>query len=207
MKLLSHTIGIFTNPDKEWQSIRTDKHSFKQVFFSHVPILALIPCIAGYIGVTRMGFNLGGHLAKLTPTSAALLAVVTYVALLVGIYLLGEFINWMAKAYGVEGDEPTRHYEGTALAVFVTTPVLLASIVLLYPNLWLVVAVMGAAGVYSIYLIYEGIPILMNMNKDRAFLYAGAVLTVGLVMMVTILISSVIIWTMGIGPVYQSGGP
>ncbi|WP_226665796.1 Yip1 family protein [Microbulbifer aggregans] len=207
MKLLSHTIGIFTNPDREWKAIRSDRHSFLQVFFSHVPILALIPCIAGYIGVTVFGFKLGGHAAKLTPTSAASLALATYIALLVGIYLLGEFINWMAKAYGVEGDEPTRHYEGTALAVFVTTPVLLAGIVLLYPHLWLVVTVMGLAGAYAVYLIYEGIPILMNMSKERAFLYAGAVLTVGLVMMVTMLVTSVIVWTMGVGPVYQHAYP
>ncbi|WP_160152809.1 Yip1 family protein [Microbulbifer sp. ALW1] len=203
MKLLSHTIGIFTNPDKEWRAIRADKHSFVQVFLSHVPILALIPCVAGYIGVTHFGFELGGHVAKLTPKSAGYLAVVTYIALLVGIYLVGEFINWMAKAYGVEGDEPTRHYEGTALAVFITTPVLLAGIVMLYPHLWLVVTVMGLAGLYSVYLLYEGIPILMNMSKERAFLYASAVLTVGLVMMVTVMICSVIIWTMGVGPVYQ----
>ncbi|WP_295798813.1 Yip1 family protein [uncultured Microbulbifer sp.] len=203
MKLLSHTIGIFTNPDREWQAIRSDKHSFLQVFFSHVPILALLPCIAGYIGVTRIGFELGGHLTKLTPASAAVLAVVTYFAMLVGVYLLGEFINWMAKSYGVEGDEPTRHYEGTALAVFVTTPIFLASMVVIYPHLWLVTAVVGLAGVYSVYLIYEGIPILMNMSKERAFLYAGAVITVALVMMVTVMIGSVILWTMGIGPVYQ----
>ncbi|WGL17958.1 Yip1 family protein [Microbulbifer bruguierae] len=203
MKLLSHTIGIFTNPDKEWRAIRSDKHSFLQVFLSHVPILALIPCIAGYVGVTLVGFELGGHVAKLTPASALALAVTTYIAILIGIYLVGEFINWMARAYGVEGDEPTLHYEGTALAVFLTTPVLLAGIVMLYPQLWLVVAVMGLAGAYAVYLLYEGIPILMNMSKERAFLYASAVLTVGLVMMVSVMVCSVIVWTMGIGPVYQ----
>ncbi|WP_193165952.1 Yip1 family protein [Microbulbifer hainanensis] len=203
MRLLSHTIGIFTHPDREWAAIRADKHSFKQVFLSHVPFLALIPCIAGYIGVTRFGFELGGHLTRLTPPSAAVLAVVTYFAMLIGVYLLGEFINWMARSYGVEGDEPTRHYEGTALAVFVTTPIFLASIVVLYPHLWLTVTVIGLAGLYSIYLMYEGIPILMNMDKDRAFLYASAVVTVALIMMVTVLIGSVLLWSMGLGPIYQ----
>ncbi|MCX2834275.1 Yip1 family protein [Microbulbifer thermotolerans] len=203
MRLLSHTIGIFTHPDKEWKAIRADHLSFAQVFFSHVPILALIPTIAGYIGVTYVGFELGGHLTKLTPQSAALLAVVTYFAIVLGVYLLGEFINWMAKSYGVEGDEPRRHYEGTALAVFVTTPIFLASFVLIYPHLWLTVIVFGLAGTYSIYLLFEGIPILMNMNKERAFLYACAVVTVALVMMVTVMIGSVILWSIGIGPVYQ----
>lgn len=203
MRLLSHTIGIFTNPDKEWKAIRADRDSFVQVFLSHVPFLALIPCIAGYIGVTRFGFQIGDRLVKLTPGSAAALSIVTYVSLVVGVYLFGEFINWMARSYGVEDEEPRRHYEGTALAVFVTTPIFLAGIVSIYPNLWLNAAVTGLAGIYSVYLIYEGIPILMNINKERAFMYAGAVITVGLVLLVGVRIGAVILWSMGIGPVYQ----
>lgn len=203
MRLLSHTIGIFTHPDKEWEAIRADKYSFTRVFFSHVPILALIPCIAGYIGVTRVGFGVGGHWAKLTPESALALAVVTYISMLIGVYLFGEFINWMAKSYGVEGDEATRHYEGTALAVFVTTPIFLVGIVSLYPNLWLNAAVTMLAAGYSVYLLFAGIPILMNMNKERAFMYAVSVVTVGLVLLVLVRVGSVVLWSMGIGPVYQ----
>ncbi|WP_237066222.1 Yip1 family protein [Microbulbifer guangxiensis] len=204
MRLLSHTIGIFTNPDKEWEAIRRDKHSFAQVFLSHVPILALIPTISGYIGVTQVGFRIGDNVQKLTPGSALTLSILTYIAILIGVYLFGEFINWMAKTYNVEGDEPTRHYEGTALAVFVTTPIFLVGFIGLYPNLWVNAAVTMLAACYSIYLIYEGIPILMKLDKDRAFLYATSVVTVGLVLLVTVRIGTVILWSMGVGPVYQN---
>ncbi|AQQ68513.1 Yip1 family protein [Microbulbifer agarilyticus] len=204
MRLLSHTIGIFTNPDKEWQAIRSDKHSFVQVFLSHVPILALIPVISAYIGVTQVGFSVGDNVQKLTPGSALSLAVITYFSLLFGVYIFGEFINWMAKSFKVEGDEETRHYEGTALAVFVTTPIFLVGFIGLYPNLWLNAAVTLAATAYSVYLIYEGIPILMNIDKERAFVYASSVITVGLVLLVTVRIGTVILWSMGIGPVYQN---
>ncbi|WP_066966438.1 Yip1 family protein [Microbulbifer sp. Q7] len=205
MKLLSHTIGIFTNPDKEWQAIRSDKHSFVQVFLSHVPILALIPVVSAYIGVTQVGFTVGDNVQKLTPGSALTLCVLTYFAMLFGVYIFGEFINWMAKSFKVEGDEAMRHYEGTALAVFVTTPIFLAGFIGLYPNLWLNAAVTLLATAYSIYLIYEGIPILMNIDKERAFVYASSVVTVGLVLLVSVRIGTVILWSMGIGPVYQHG--
>jgi hypothetical protein len=203
MRFLSHTLGILLNPDKEWQAIRSDRHSFAQVFLSHVPILALIPCISGYIGVTQFGFPVGDNWTKLTPASAAALAVVTYLAMLIGVYLFGEFINWMANTYMVEGDEPTRHYEGTALAVFVTTPIFLVGFVGLYPSLWLNAGVTLLAACYSVYLVYEGIPILMNISKEQAFMYASSVVTVGLVLLVTVRVGSVILWSMGIGPVYQ----
>lgn len=205
MKLLSHTIGIFTNPDKEWQAIRSDKHSFAQVFLSHVPILALIPTVSAYIGVTQVGFSIGDNLQKLTPGSALSLCVITYFAMLFGVYIFGEFINWMSKSFNVEGSEETRHYEGTALAVFVTTPIFLVGFVGLYPDLWLNAAVTLLATCYSIYLIYEGIPILMNIDKERAFVYASSVVTVGLVLLVSVRVGTVILWSMGIGPVYQHG--
>ncbi|WP_346839329.1 Yip1 family protein [Microbulbifer sp. SAOS-129_SWC] len=204
MRILSHTLGIFTHPDQEWRAIRDDRHSFVQVFLSHVPILALIPCISGFIGVTLIGFPVGNHWVKLTVASAAALAIITYISMLVGVYLFGEFINWMASTYQVKGDEPARHYAGTALAVFVTTPIFLVGFVGLYPNLWLNAAVTLLAACYSIYLIYEGIPILMNLNKDQAFMYATSVVTVGLVMLVTVRIGSVLLWGLGVGPVYQN---
>ncbi|MFI2812619.1 MULTISPECIES: Yip1 family protein [Microbulbifer] len=204
MRILSHTLGILTNPDKEWKAIRADKHSFAQVFLSHVPFLALIPCISGYIGVTQFGFRVGDNVAKLTPASAATLAILTYLAMLIGVYLFGEFINWMAKTYMVEGNEETRHYEGTALAVFVTTPIFLVGFIGLYPNLWVNAGVTMLAACYSIYLIYEGIPILMNLSKEQSFMYATSVVTVGLVLLVTVRVGSVILWSMGVGPIYQN---
>ncbi|MFT5085026.1 MAG: hypothetical protein ACI9Y1_003083 [Lentisphaeria bacterium] len=46
MALLEHTLGILIHPGAEWKAIRKQKASFKQVFLSHVPILALIPVLA-----------------------------------------------------------------------------------------------------------------------------------------------------------------
>jgi hypothetical protein len=204
MAILQHTLGILFRPQTEWEAIRNEKGSFIQVFVRHVPFLALIPAISAYIGVTQIGWVVGGGgVVKLTPSSAISLCALTYAALLAGIFLLGEFINWMSKTYGVKSDDPRRHYESTALAVYVSTPTFIAGFALLYPNLWLVAVIMGLAAAYSVYLIYQGMPILMNISKDQAFLYATSVLTVGLVLMVSTLVATVVIWGMGIGPIYM----
>ena len=203
MAILEHTLGILLHPDSEWKAIRNEKHTFKQVFLSHVPLLALIPTISFFIGVTQVGWSIGnGDPVKLTVLSAAELCGLTYFALLLGVYVLGEFINWMAKTYGVKDNEEQRHYEGTALAVYITTPVFLVGIFGLYPDIWLNAAVTLIAGAYAVYLVYEGIPILMNISKEQAFMYATSVVTVGLVMMVIVRVASVILWTFGVGPVY-----
>lgn len=203
MALLDHTLGIMTHPDAEWAAIRKQKSSFRQVFLSHVPFLAAIPALASFFGLTQVGWTIGdGAVVKLTVNSALSLCALTYVALLAGVYVLGEFINWMAKTYGVEGDEERRHYSGTALAVYITTPLMLAGAVTAYPMLWLNAVVIMAAAVYSVYLIYEGVPILMSLDKERAFMYSSSILTIGLVLMVSAMIATVIIWGMGLGPVF-----
>lgn len=205
MGFLQHTLGILIHPASEWKAIRNEKNSFLQVFVSHVPLLALIPSVCAYIGVTQVGWTVGdGDPVRLTPASAASLCALTYVALLVGVYLLGEFINWMSKTYGVVDSDEKRHYEGTALAVYVSTPIMLAGVANLYPQLWLIVAAMGLAGAYAVYLIYEGIPILMNISRERAFMFASSIVTVGLVLMISVMMVTAVIWGMGVGPVYTN---
>jgi len=203
MALLQHAFGIMTNPSEEWLSVRDDNSSFKQVFFSHVPFLALIPVLASFYGVTEVGWSVGdADPIKLTVNSALSLCALTYVALLAGVFILGEFINWMSRTYGVTDSEERRHHAGTALAVCITTPIFLAGVFLLKPSMWLNALAMIVAGSYSVYLIFKGLPIVMSIDKDRAFMYASSVITVGLVLMVSAMIGTVIIWGMGVGPVY-----
>lgn len=205
MAMLQHTFGILTNPDREWQRIRNDSQSFLKVYALHVPLLALIPVVAAYFGVTRFGWSVGGgSVVRLTTESALLLAISAYLAQLVAVYFLGEYINWMSRSFGVKDDAQRRHYEGTALAVYSAIPMMLAGVVLLYPQLWLVAGVFIVAGCYSVYLIYEGIPILMNIPKEQGFIYASSVITVGLVLAVVVMVTTVIVWSSGIGPVYVS---
>lgn len=205
MAMLQHTLGVFINPDREWQRIRNERHSFIRVFLVNTPFLALIPVIAAYFGVTQIGWSIGaGGVVKLTPGSALWLCVGAYIAQLAAVYVLGEYINWMSRSFGVGGDESQRHYEGTALAVYSSTPMMLGGIVLLYPQLWVVASVFIVAACYSVYLIYEGIPILMNIPKDRGFIYASSVITVGLVLAVVVLVATVIVWGAGFGPIYTN---
>lgn len=202
MAILEHTLGIFLHPDKEWKSIRSERHSFIQVFVSHMPILALVPVIAAYYGVTQVGWTIGGDVTKLTSESALALCGFTYIAQLVTVYVLGEYINWMAHSFGVKEEGAQRHYEGTAMAVYVATPLMLAGIVMVYPEPWVVVSVYFVAIAYAVYLLYEGTPILMNIPKERGFIYASSIVTIGLVLAVVVMISTVIVWGMGFEPVY-----
>ncbi len=203
MAILNHTLGIFLHPDAEWKSIRNEKNTFQQVFLSHVPFLALIPCIAAFYGVAQQGWTVGdGEVVRLSLNSALSFCVLAYFAFLAGVFVFGEAINWMSRTYGVRDDKEKRHYEGTAMAVYVTTPLFFAGASLFYPEIWLVASAVVLSMIYSVYLVYEGTPILMNIDKDRAFMFSSSIVTIGLILMVTTMIGTVLIWGMGMGPVY-----
>jgi glyoxylase-like metal-dependent hydrolase (beta-lactamase superfamily II) len=53
---------------------------------------------------------------------------------------------------------------------------------------------------YTVYLLYSGVPVMMGVTKERGFLFASAVLAVGLVMLVAVLAATAILWGMGVGP-------
>jgi hypothetical protein len=203
MAMLQHTVGVFTNPDRAWQRIRDERHSYLKVYLVHTPLLALIPVIAAWFGVTQVGWSIGnGAVVRLTPESALWLCVGAYFAQLAVIYALGEYIQWMSRSFGVSGDKTQRRYGSMAMAVYSAAPLMVAGIVLVYPHLWLVATAFMIAGAYSVYLVYEGIPILMNIPKERGFIYSSSVVTVALVLAVVVLAGTVIIWGMGLGPVY-----
>jgi hypothetical protein len=59
-----------------------------------------------------------------------------------------------------------------------------------------------AAVFYTVYLLYMGIPIFMKIPEDEGFIYSSSILTIGLVMFVSIMAITVLIWSFGFGPAY-----
>ncbi|MCH8529366.1 MAG: YIP1 family protein [Saccharospirillum sp.] len=201
--ILDHTLGIFTHPNSEWSLIRNQRRSKLMEYLTHVPILALIPAVCFYIGVVHVGWQFGsGPQTTLTVQSGLILCVLSYIAALAGVWIFAEFINWMAKTYAEEDIDP---HHGMAMAVYATTPIFLAGIAGIWPVLWLNVIVFAIAAAYAVYLIYEGMPIVMNIPKERAFMYSTSVITVALVLLVTMRVGTVILWSAGFGPEYVAG--
>lgn len=199
--ILKHTVGLFTQPDEQWTIIRSRHETAPKLYIQHTLLLALIPAIAAFYGTTQIGWTIGSDTpVMLTQASAINLCVLFYFSMLAGVFILGKFIDFMAVTYGV-GESEQR---GLELATYAATPLFLAGTAAVYPDIWLTlfVGLIGAA--YSVYLLYQGLPILMNIPKERGFLFASSVLTVGLVMLVALMAVSVIIWSFGIGPVYTN---
>lgn len=199
--MINHVWGLFAHPDQEWQEIRGEQESISHLYLSHVLILAAIPAVSAYIGTTQVGWSFGGGEAvRLTATSALQMTIMSYLAMLAGVAVMGAFIHWMARTYDAN---PTLG-DSMVFAAYCATPLFIGGLAALYPNLWLGMAIGTAAVCYTAYLLYVGIPSFMNIPKEEGFMFSSSVLAVGLVVLVAIMAISVIIWGMGVGPVYSS---
>lgn len=197
--MINHVWGLFTHPGQEWREIRGEDETIGHMYLSHVLLLAAIPAISAYIGATQVGWSIGGgEPVKLTEASCAQLAILSYLAMLAGVAVMGGFIHWMARTY----DANPTFTQCVVFAAYTATPLFIGGLAGLYPHVWLFMLVGTAAVCYTAYLLYVGLPKFMNIPEEEGFMFSSSVLAVGLVVLVAIIALSVITWGMGFGPVY-----
>ena len=199
--ILNHVWGLLSHPEDEWASIRDERCTAGKCFFSHVVLLAAIPPICAFIGASQVGWQIGfGDPVKLTVGSAAQIAVAFYIAMLVGVVIVGKAIHWMAQTYEAKTDMN----KSVVTAAYTATPLFLVGVMALYPVLWLNMLVGLAAVAYTVYLLYTGIPIIMGVSKEQGFMFSTAVLTFGMVMLIGMLAITVLLWGFGLAPAYTN---
>ena len=110
------------------------------------------------------------------------------------------FIQWMAKTYGAN---PSLS-ECVNLTAYSCTPLFLAGFLGSFPILWLDMLLSLVAIAMSINLLYKGVPEVMNINQEKAFLFSSSILTVCMVSMVGMLAITIIFWGSGLSPIFVS---
>ncbi len=190
-------MGLLTQPRQEWEKIHEENESVGECYLRHVAPLALISPLAGIFGTTLIGWRIATSApVKLTVGSAIQIGIVYYLAILFSVFIIGVLIRWMGETYGSQQTLS----RCVALAGYTATPLFLVGVMQLYPVLWVNFIVGLPALAYTVYLLYLGVPIMMEIPEERGFLFASAVLAVGLVALVGLLVSSVLMWSFGIGP-------
>lgn len=198
--LTKHVWGLFVHPTEEWAAIRDADTSVARALFYSM-ILGAIPVVSGFIGTTQVGWQVGSsETIQLTMRSASLISVIYYGVIIAAVFSVGWMIHWMAETYGARQTLA----RCIVLAVFIPTPMFLVGVMQMLPILWLNLVIGLPALAYTVFLLYTGIPVVMEIPAERGFLFASAVLAVGLVGLVGLLAVTAILWGIGIGPTYTS---
>lgn len=196
--ILNHLWGLYAHPKEEWQSI-DERHESFFYSLSHIALISLIPAVMAFYSATYLGWSIGvGDIIKLTQKSALLMSIGMYFGLVIGVLALAVLIHELAKAF----DSQPTYTQSLELAAYTATPLFMVAVAAFYPVLWFVMLI-GLVGLtYSIYLLYAGTPIMMHIPQEKGFIYASSVVTCGLVLLAILMAASVILWSMGMGPVY-----
>ena len=168
--LVARVKGILLQPKTEWLKIDGEFATTKSLFTRYAMILAAIGPVCSLLGGQLMPI-MG---MKLSIVGAIVVALVSYGMSLLGVFLLGLIINALAPNFGGTANK----VQAMKLAVYSWTAAWLAGVFGLIPML----GILAILGLYSFYLLFVGLPILMKVPEDKKVGYFIVTVIAGVVM-------------------------
>jgi hypothetical protein len=172
--LIERAKNILLQPKAEWPKIEAEPATVGSIYSNYVVYIAAIPVLATLIGSLVFGYGIAGVTFRPSLGAALTSAVLQYALQLGAVYVFALIIDWLAPRFGGESNR----VNAFKLAAYSATASWLAGAFALVPAL----AFLSILGLYSIYLLYTGAPVLMRIAGDRAFTYTAAVIVAGILL-------------------------
>jgi hypothetical protein len=179
--LIARAKNLLLQPVATWTVIDEEPATIEGLYKSWVLPLAAIPAVGRTIGLLAFGgiqiFGVRYH-----PSVVAIIgdAMVSYVLMLAAVYVLALVIDQFALQFGGERSRT----QAFKLAAYSGTASWLAGAFMILPAIGGLFALLG--GLYSLYLLYLGLPKLMRSDPDKTLNYFALALVVALVAAVAI---------------------
>ncbi|MBU0748424.1 MAG: YIP1 family protein [Gammaproteobacteria bacterium] len=179
MNLIERVKNILLQPKETWVVIESETTDTATLYTQYAMILAAIPAVCGFIGLSLIGFSAFGVSVRIPFVSGLVNMVVSYVLSLVGVFVLGLIINALAPTFGGQKNA----IQALKVAVYASTAAMVGGVFSLLPAL----SMLGLlAALYSIYLLYTGLPVLMRSAPEKSVGYTVVVIIAAIVMGVII---------------------
>ncbi|MCW3848577.1 YIP1 family protein [Sphingomonas sp. LB-2] len=172
--------GILAEPRAEWAVIETEEDTIRGLMVRWVAPLAAVGPVAKLVGSQLFGRNQYGADMRPPIQTALTEAAVTWLLTLAGVWLLARMISGLAVYFGGRGHRT----QAMKVAAYGGTAAFLSGGFALVPRLeWF-----EALGLYSLYLIFAGLPTLMHVTRRKALVFTVVTLlaTIGLTIALTI---------------------
>ena len=198
MNLVDRVKGILLAPRNEWTIIDSESATVQGLYTGYIIPLAAIPAIAGFIGMSVVGFGSVMGMSIKAPMGTGLEgAIARFVGTLVGTYVLALIIDALAPTFGAQKST----IQALKVAAYSSTAAWVAGIFLILPSL----GMLSILGIYSLYLFFLGLPLRMKVPEDTAMPYTIAVIVAAIVVYacVGLLVSQLV----GVGMWGKPNGP
>ena len=180
MALMERVQSILLRPKQTWPQVAAEGGDTASIYTGYVMILAAIPAVCGFIGLTLIGVGGMGVTYRMPVLSGVVQMIISYLLTLAMVFVLALIVNGLAPTFGGTKDQ----LRALKLVAYGTTAPFLGGIFNLIPAM----ALLGVlASLYSIYLIYTGIAVMMRCPPDKAGVYTAVVIVCGIVASVVII--------------------
>jgi hypothetical protein len=119
-----------------------------------------------------------------------------FLVLLFGFVSTAVIARWMASTYGARRSLGI-HF---AMVTIIGAPLVVGSVIHLFPHVFINIIVLVPALIWSMYLLFRGLPMVLRVSPERGMLMASSIIAYLLVAAVSLLGLSVMLWGRGIGP-------
>ena len=158
--IIRRVINIIIKPKQEWIVIAGEQPDVMRLIGGYTLILALIPAVSAFVKYGIIGFSFMGYTSR-SISSGIQTGLVQLFSAVFGVYLLAWVIDLLAPNFNSEKN----FGRSLQLAVYASTPQWIAGILLLFSTgLSMLILVFG---LYAIYLLAVGMPVLKGTPKDK----------------------------------------
>jgi hypothetical protein len=172
MNLVQRVQDILLKPKETWPQIAGEPASVASIYQQWLLILAAIPAVATFIGFSLMG--VGGFGFRIPLMSGLAQALLSYGLSLAMVYVMALVVDALAPSFGGRKN----FLAAFKLVAYSCTAAFVGGLFNLIPSL----SVLGLlAAIYSIYLLYLGLPVLMGNPADKSPAYTALVVVAGIV--------------------------
>ena len=175
-KIIERVKSILLSPKDALTAIKSEEVSIAAFMKEYVAILAAIPAVSIFIGWALVGHSVFGRRSFI---GTLFYAALFYILSLVSVFVYSKVIDALAPSFNATKND----LNAFKLTVYAWTPAFVAGIFHIVPGLQ-VLAMLGA--LYGIYILYLGLPILMESSEEKTVPYTVVGILVALLTMVLI---------------------
>jgi len=175
-KLVARAKAILLTPKTEWPVIEGEATTVADLYKGYAIWLAAIPVIFTFLKMSVIGMSIpfGGSF-RVGIGAGLTQMVLGYVLSLVMIYVLALIVDALAPTFGGQKN----NIQALKVVVYAYTASWIAGIAQILPGLGMLLMIAG--GLYSIYLMYLGLPHLMKCPQEKAAGYTVVIVIIAIV--------------------------
>lgn len=172
--LLQRAADMLLRPADTWQRIAQEDGSPARIYAGYLVFLAAIPAVAGFIGYSLVGTSAFGIAVRVPFVQGLVGMVVGYMLSLAMVYVMALVANLLAPRFQGRADLG----RALPLIAYGATAGMLGGVFQIVPAL----AMLGLlAALYTVYVICLGVPVLMEVPREKALGYTAALVVCGIV--------------------------